>query len=72
MLSKFANSLGDVDEKIALGISYDGSRYFGWQKQQAVQSIQAELEQALSTVANEPIEIFVPEELTQAYTPPVK
>ena len=45
-------------KKIALGISYDGSRYFGWQKQQAVQSIQAELEQALSTVANEPIEIF--------------
>jgi len=45
-------------KKIALGISYDGSRYFGWQKQQSVQSIQNELEKALSTIANEPIEIF--------------
>ncbi|MFC0323048.1 tRNA pseudouridine(38-40) synthase TruA [Gallibacterium melopsittaci] len=45
-------------KKIALGITYDGSRYFGWQKQQAVQSIQGEIERALSIVANEPIEIF--------------
>lgn len=45
-------------KKVALGISYDGSRYFGWQKQQSVASIQGELERALSIVANEPIEIF--------------
>lgn len=45
-------------KKIALGITYNGTRYFGWQKQQAVQSVQAELEQALSIIANEPIEIF--------------
>lgn len=45
-------------KKIALGITYNGSGYFGWQKQQSVQSIQGELERALSIVANEPIEIF--------------
>ena len=32
--------------KIALGIEYDGSGYFGWQRQQSVDSIQARLESA--------------------------
>lgn len=44
--------------KIALGIEYDGSDYFGWQRQQAVTSIQENLEQALTTIANEPIIVF--------------
>ncbi|QIQ20635.1 tRNA pseudouridine(38-40) synthase TruA [Zophobihabitans entericus] len=44
--------------KIALGIEYDGSRFFGWQRQQEVVSVQAALEKALSQVANEPIEVF--------------
>lgn len=44
--------------KIALGIEYDGSQYFGWQKQQHVASVQETLEIALSKVANEPISIF--------------
>lgn len=44
--------------KIALGIEYDGSQYFGWQRQQNVQSIQQKLEEALSKVANESISIF--------------
>lgn len=44
--------------KIALGIEYDGSHYFGWQRQQNVSSIQASLERALSQVANEPITVF--------------
>ena len=44
--------------KIALGIEYDGSRYFGWQRQQAVKSVQQTLEQALSKVAAEPISVF--------------
>lgn len=42
--------------RIALGLEYDGSRYFGWQKQREVDSVQQRLEQALSKVANEPIE----------------
>ena len=44
--------------KIALGVEYDGKRYFGWQKQEKVASVQAELERAISTVANEGISIF--------------
>lgn len=44
--------------KIALGIEYDGSHYFGWQRQDEVASVQQKLEEALSVVANEPIEVF--------------
>ncbi|RLM24882.1 tRNA pseudouridine(38-40) synthase TruA [Brenneria alni] len=44
--------------KIALGIEYDGSRYYGWQRQAEVDSVQACLEQALTRVANEPISVF--------------
>lgn len=44
--------------KIALGIEYNGSRYFGWQRQQEVTSVQACLEAALSKVANKPIGVF--------------
>lgn len=43
--------------RVALGIEYDGSRYFGWQRQAEVDSVQAQLERALSIVANEPIAI---------------
>ncbi len=45
-------------QKIVLGIEYDGSNYYGWQRQQEVASIQAKLEKALSKVANESINIF--------------
>lgn len=44
--------------KIALGIEYDGSRYFGWQRQQNVDSVQQCLEEALSKIANSPCEVF--------------
>ncbi len=43
--------------RIALGIEYDGAAFFGWQRQREVNSVQAEIEQALSTVANEKIEV---------------
>lgn len=43
--------------KIALGIEYDGSCYYGWQRQLEVDSVQQKLEQALSQVANEPISV---------------
>ncbi|MGL5948473.1 MAG: tRNA pseudouridine(38-40) synthase TruA [Aeromonas sp.] len=43
--------------RIALGIEYDGSRYFGWQRQREVASVQEMLEKALSRIANEPITI---------------
>ena len=44
--------------KIALGIEYDGSQYFGWQRQESVLSVQQKLEEALSVIANSPIEVF--------------
>lgn len=44
--------------KIALGIEYDGSHYYGWQRQQEVPSVQAALEIALSKIANEDITVF--------------
>ncbi|KFA59605.1 tRNA pseudouridine(38,39,40) synthase TruA [Gilliamella sp. Choc4-2] len=44
--------------KIALGIEYDGSDYFGWQRQQSVDSVQERLESALSIIANSTINVF--------------
>ncbi|QBL08911.1 tRNA pseudouridine(38-40) synthase TruA [Rheinheimera sp. D18] len=44
--------------RIALGIEYDGSAFYGWQRQREVNSVQQELETALAKVANQPIELF--------------
>lgn len=44
--------------RVALGIEYNGAAYFGWQRQREVNSVQQELEQALSVVANRPIEVL--------------
>lgn len=43
--------------RFALGIEYDGSGYYGWQRQAEVDSVQARLEQALSSIANETINV---------------
>ncbi|MBL1377860.1 tRNA pseudouridine(38-40) synthase TruA [Zobellella iuensis] len=43
--------------RIALGIEYDGSRYYGWQRQREVSSIQEEVEKALSKIADHPVEV---------------
>lgn len=43
--------------RIALGVEYDGSAYYGWQRQKNVISVQAVLEKALSKIANEPITV---------------
>lgn len=54
--------MSEVDQKpvhkIALGIEYDGSKYYGWQRQNEVRSVQEKLEKALSQVANEPINVL--------------
>lgn len=42
--------------RIALGIEYDGTAYNGWQRQRHGIGIQTTVEDALSTVADEPIE----------------
>ena len=46
-----------MTERIALGVEYDGQRYYGWQRQQEVISVQQVLEQALAKVADHPIEL---------------
>jgi len=44
--------------KFALGVEYDGTRYHGWQAQEpGLRTIQAEIESALSKVADAPITI---------------
>ncbi|WP_040976385.1 tRNA pseudouridine(38-40) synthase TruA [Necropsobacter massiliensis] len=44
--------------KIALGITYNGKNYFGWQRQEKVTSVQAELERAIAFVADEECAVF--------------
>ena len=43
--------------RIACGIEYFGSPYFGWQRQTKLVTVQAEVEAAVSQVANEPIQV---------------
>ncbi len=44
--------------KILLSISYDGSNYFGWQRQTDKSSVQQEIEMALSKIYNKDIKIL--------------
>ena len=43
--------------RIALKIEYDGSQYHGWQTQHSLRTVQLQLENALSKVANHPVEV---------------
>lgn len=43
--------------RIALGIEYDGSAFFGWQRQREVTTVQQVLEQALSKIAAHPVQL---------------
>jgi tRNA pseudouridine38-40 synthase len=47
-----------VSRRIALGVEYNGQRYSGWQQQASAHSVQAELERALSHIANEPVGVI--------------
>ena len=44
--------------RLALGIEYDGSSFFGWQLQPELSTIQGEIERGLSQIAGEPIRVF--------------
>ncbi|MFM2482737.1 tRNA pseudouridine(38-40) synthase TruA [Celerinatantimonas sp. YJH-8] len=44
--------------RIALGIEYDGAAYYGWQRQREVNSVQECVEQALSKIADHPVDVF--------------
>ncbi len=41
--------------KIALGIEYCGTRFFGWQRQKRMRTVQQAIEEALSIVADQPV-----------------
>jgi len=45
-------------KRIALAIEYDGGGFCGWQRQPHCHSVQAEVEQALSKIAQTPITIY--------------
>jgi tRNA pseudouridine38-40 synthase len=44
--------------RIALGVEYDGSLFYGWQAQRDLPTVQGHLESAISKVANEPVHLF--------------
>lgn len=44
--------------RIALGIEYNGAKYYGWQRQRDVDSVQKQLEQALSSIADHTVEVY--------------
>lgn len=44
--------------KVLLSICYDGSNYFGWQRQPELNTVQREIEKALSTIYNKDIYIL--------------
>ena len=43
--------------RIAMGVEYDGAPFSGWQRQDHAPTVQAQLERALSRVANRPITV---------------
>lgn len=45
--------------RIAAIIEYDGSNFSGWQRQEQARSVQGVIEEALSRVADEPIQVLV-------------
>ncbi|HEX6558312.1 MAG TPA: tRNA pseudouridine(38-40) synthase TruA [Longimicrobiales bacterium] len=44
-----------AERRIKLTLHYDGADFFGWQVQPGVRTVQAELEQALSRLADKPV-----------------
>ncbi len=44
--------------RIALGLEYDGSSFYGWQVQAGVRTVQSCVEKALSSVANHPVKVY--------------
>lgn len=45
-------------QKIAMGLEYDGTDFYGWQSQEGLLAVQSELEKALSAVANHPLTVI--------------
>lgn len=59
-MTEQANTTGHLVQRWALTLSYDGSRFYGWQKQAGdLPTVQTALEQALSSIAGEQINTIV-------------
>ena len=52
MVTKAGSDYWDAEMRIAAGVSYDGSRFDGWQSQPSRNTVQDILESALSSVAD--------------------
>ena len=51
-MTEQANTTGYLVQRWALTLSYDGSRFYGWQKQAGdLPTVQTALEQALASIA---------------------
>lgn len=58
----FAYTVGEPVEpaqqrRCAIGVEYDGNRFHGWQVQSGVKTVQQSLEEALSSVAAQPVRV---------------
>ena len=59
-MANSASKLQLIKQRWILVLSYDGSRFFGWQKQaEGIPTVQAELESAISKIAGENISVTV-------------
>lgn len=47
-----------MSRRIAIGVEYDGRAYCGWQQQSAASSVQAALQRAIGTIADEPVQLI--------------
>ena len=47
----------DVTVRIAMGIEYDGSAFHGWQVQDGVRTVQADMERGVAGVADHPVRL---------------
>src|SRR3712207_8372026 len=54
-----ASDLGGGLVRLRLGVQYDGTAFHGWAHQPGLRTVQAELEQAMSTVLREPVHLTV-------------
>jgi tRNA pseudouridine38-40 synthase len=44
--------------RLAMGVQYNGSQYYGWQSQPDVPSVQQQVEEAVSRVADHPVQVI--------------
>ena len=51
------NKKGDKLNNIKLTLEYDGTNYYGWQKQKEMKTVQGEIEEAILLVTKEKCEV---------------